>query len=83
MRTSKMEIIGSSRTNTKINVMNRPMVPASVSVSQVLGLPMGLYLSNRWDWHAPFIVLAGLGVFTVVFAAAVRRHGGTSHGGAI
>ena len=29
------------------------------------------------------IILAGLGAFTVVFAAAVRRHGGTSHGGAI
>jgi predicted MFS family arabinose efflux permease len=28
----------------------------------VLGIPAGLYLSNRWDWHVPFLAMAGLGL---------------------
>jgi len=28
----------------------------------VLGLPMSLYLSNTWNWHVPFLVLAVLGI---------------------
>jgi len=38
------------------------LIQTAFAASQVLGLPLGLFLSNRWDWHAPFIVLAGLGV---------------------
>jgi len=38
------------------------LIQTAFAASQVLGLPMGLFLSNRWDWHAPFIVLAGLGL---------------------
>jgi predicted MFS family arabinose efflux permease len=37
------------------------LIQTAFAASQVLGLPIGLFLSNRWDWHAPFIVLAGLG----------------------
>jgi len=37
------------------------LIQTAFAASQVLGLPMGLFLSNRWDWHAPFIVLAALG----------------------
>jgi predicted MFS family arabinose efflux permease len=32
-------------------------VQMSFAVSQVLGLPAGLYLSNIWDWHAPFLMI--------------------------
>jgi len=35
-------------------------VQMAFAVSQVLGLPAGLYLSNLWDWHAPFLMIAGL-----------------------
>ena len=38
------------------------LIQTAFAASQVLGLPMGLFLSNRWNWHAPFIVLAVLGV---------------------
>ena len=38
------------------------LIQTAFAASQVLGLPLGLFLSNRWDWHAPFIVLAVLGV---------------------
>jgi predicted MFS family arabinose efflux permease len=37
------------------------LIQTAFAASQVLGLPLGLYLSNRWDWHAPFLVLAALG----------------------
>jgi predicted MFS family arabinose efflux permease len=37
------------------------LIQTAFAASQVLGLPLGLYLSNRWNWHAPFIVLAILG----------------------
>ena len=32
-------------------------VQMAFAVSQVLGLPVGLYLSNIWDWHAPFLMI--------------------------
>lgn len=32
------------------------------SASQVLGLPIGLYLANKFDWHAPFLMIVGVGV---------------------
>lgn len=38
------------------------LIQTAFAASQVLGLPMSLYLSNRWDWHAPFLVLAAIGV---------------------
>ena len=38
------------------------LIQTAFAASQVLGLPIGLFLSNRWDWHAPFIVLAVLGL---------------------
>jgi len=38
------------------------LIQTAFAASQVLGLPMGLFLSNRWDWHAPFLVLAALGL---------------------
>ena len=37
------------------------MIQTAFAVSQVLGLPLGLYLANIWDWHAPFLLIAGLG----------------------
>lgn len=36
-------------------------VQMSFAASQVLGLPIGLLLANRFDWHAPFWMIAGVG----------------------
>jgi predicted MFS family arabinose efflux permease len=47
-------------------------VMTAFSASQVLGIPLGLYLSNAWGWHAPFLMIAavsfavGLVIFTVL-----------------
>jgi predicted MFS family arabinose efflux permease len=42
---------------------------SAFAVASVVGVPFGLYLGNNlFDWHAPFLVLAGLGVFVLVGA---------------
>lgn len=38
------------------------IVQTSFAASQVMGLPFGLYLSNRWGWHAPFILIVIIGI---------------------
>ncbi|MFN4253938.1 MAG: MFS transporter [Saprospiraceae bacterium] len=35
-------------------------VQMAFAVSQIIGLPVGLYVSNLWDWHAPFLMIVGL-----------------------
>jgi len=37
------------------------VIQTAFAASQVLGLPVGLYLSNHWDWRAPFVAMAILG----------------------
>ncbi|TWF41317.1 putative MFS family arabinose efflux permease [Chitinophaga polysaccharea] len=34
--------------------------------SQVLGIPIGLYLANAWGWEAPFLLIAGLALVIVL-----------------
>ena len=35
------------------------VVMTAFAASQVLGIPAGLYLSNAFGWHAPFLMIAG------------------------
>ena len=37
--------------------------------SQVLGIPVGLYLANLWGWHAPFLWVAGMAIIIAVLIA--------------
>jgi predicted MFS family arabinose efflux permease len=37
------------------------IVQTAFAGSQVLGLPLGLYFSNLWGWHAPFIMIVLIG----------------------
>ncbi len=39
-------------------------VQMAFASSQVLGLPVGLYIANRWGWHSPFILIVGLAAIT-------------------
>jgi MFS transporter, DHA1 family, inner membrane transport protein len=59
---------------------------SAFALASVVGVPVGIYLGNRFDWHAPFLVLAVLGL--PVFVAALRvlpplrdhlRHGPHAH----
>lgn len=35
-------------------------VQMAFAASQVLGIPLGLYMANNWGWHSPFLLIAGL-----------------------
>lgn len=37
-------------------------VQMSFAASQVLGIPLGLYLANNLGWHSPFLLIVGLSV---------------------
>ena len=43
-------------------------VQMALAAAQVLGIPLGLYLSNRYGWHSPFwmIVLVSIPVWVVM-----------------
>ena len=30
-------------------------IQTAFAASQVLGIPIGIYLSNQWNWHVPFL----------------------------
>ncbi len=53
-------------------------VQMSFAVSQVLGIPFGLYLANNMGWHAPFILIvavsAVVGVVIVKYLKPVTGH---------
>ena len=38
------------------------LIQTAFAASQVLGIPVGLYLSNHWNWHIPFLAMAALGL---------------------
>ncbi len=44
-------------------------IQTAFAASQILGLPAGIYLSNHWDWHAPFLVMVVLGIIGGVVVA--------------
>lgn len=58
-------------------------IQMAFAASQVLGLPIGLYLANKWAWHAPFwmIVIAGLlpGIIIALKMKPVNAHLALQH----
>jgi predicted MFS family arabinose efflux permease len=53
-------------------------VMTAFSASQVLGIPLGLYLSNHWGWHAPFLMIvavsASIGVLIAIRLQPINEH---------
>jgi len=41
-------------------------VQMGFGASQVLGVPIGLALANRWNWEAPFFMIAGLAIVIAI-----------------
>lgn len=41
-------------------------VQMGFGASQVLGIPISLYIANAWGWQAPFIMVAALGVVIAI-----------------
>jgi predicted MFS family arabinose efflux permease len=54
------------------------VVQAAFAASNVLGLPIGLYLANRWSWHAPFYLIVvtstAVGVLIVLKVRPINAH---------
>lgn len=64
----------------KLEVRGRVMgfVQMSFAASQVLGLPIGLLLANKWGWHSPFWMIASfgilLGIVILVYMKPIDAH---------
>lgn len=43
-------------------------IQMAFATSQILGIPVGLYLTNLWGWHSPFYMIAAL---SVIIATAI------------
>jgi predicted MFS family arabinose efflux permease len=53
-------------------------VQTAFAASQVLGIPVGLFLANHWDWHVAFGAIVGLAV-TVIVAVLILMRPVTGH----
>lgn len=64
----------------KMEVRGRVMgvVQMAFSASQVLGIPIGLYLANKFDWHAPFLLIVAVSTL-VGFLMLFKLQPVTSH----
>jgi predicted MFS family arabinose efflux permease len=53
-------------------------VQMAFGLSQVLGIPIGLYLANVFGWHAPFLMIVGLsliiGVVLMLYVKPINEH---------
>lgn len=64
----------------KLELRGRVMgfVQMAFSASQILGLPIGLYLANAFGWHSPFWMIVGfsiiVGIAIVVYMQPVTEH---------
>ncbi len=48
-------------------------VQTAFAASQVLGIPAGLFLSNHWGWHAPFLMIVAVSAAVgIVIAVRLR-----------
>jgi predicted MFS family arabinose efflux permease len=48
-------------------------IQTAFAASQILGIPIGIWLSTRWSWQMPFLTLAVLGLVAGVIIAIVMR----------
>ncbi|MDF2692052.1 MAG: hypothetical protein K0S65_435 [Labilithrix sp.] len=54
------------------------LVQTSFAASQILGIPIGLFLANHLGWHAPFLMIVGVsavaGLAIVVWLQPITAH---------
>ncbi|MEO5684826.1 MAG: MFS transporter [Chitinophagaceae bacterium] len=64
----------------KMEVRGRVMgfVQMAFAASQILGLPLGLFLTTHFSWHAPFWMIGGVGLLVgiviVIYMKPVNAH---------
>lgn len=54
------------------------LVQSSFAASQILGIPIGLFLATRLGWHAPFLMIVAVGIVAGI-AIVVWLHPITLH----
>ncbi|WP_207493372.1 MFS transporter [Aridibaculum aurantiacum] len=51
---------------------------SAFSLASIVGVPFSLFLAGRFSWHAPFLLIGGLGLFVIFavgkFLPAMRGH---------
>ncbi|MBX7197838.1 MAG: MFS transporter [Rhodospirillaceae bacterium] len=45
------------------------LMQSAFAASQIMGLPAGLFFSNLWDWHAPFVMIVVIGTVVGIIIA--------------
>ena len=59
-------------------------VQTAFAASQVMGLPIGLFLANHWGWHAPFLLIASIatlvGILIALRLKPLTAHLAAAHG---
>jgi predicted MFS family arabinose efflux permease len=48
-------------------------VQTAFAASQVLGIPVGLFLANRWSWHVAFAAIVGLALAVIAAVLLLVR----------
>jgi predicted MFS family arabinose efflux permease len=48
-------------------------VQTAFAASQVLGIPLGLFLANRWNWHVAFGAIVGFAVAVILAVLLLMR----------
>lgn len=54
------------------------IVQTAFAGSQILGIPLGLYLANHFGWHAPFLMIVGVAILAGI-VMAVKLEPVTEH----
>jgi MFS transporter, DHA1 family, inner membrane transport protein len=49
-------------------------VMSAFPLASVLGIPLGLWLTDQFEWHAPFFLLFGMSALVLVFGVRVLPH---------
>jgi predicted MFS family arabinose efflux permease len=48
-------------------------IQMAFGASQILGIPIGLYIANAWGWHAPFLWVAAMaGIVAITIAIKLK-----------
>src|SRR6185436_11584399 len=48
-------------------------IQTAFAASQILGIPIGIYLSNKWNWHVPFLALVVVGLIAGLLIAMYMK----------
>src|ERR1700678_3971725 len=48
-------------------------VQTAFAASQVLGIPVGIFLANHWNWHVAFGAVVGMSIVTIAAVLLIMR----------